>query len=320
MVTSGAASGVVLSIAACMSGTDVARIRQLPDASGMPDEVVVQKIHRGAYSHMYTFSGARLIDVGDMDGCLSAELDAAIGPRTAAVAYLLGPRIGLQGLSLPQVVEVAHRRGVPVIVDAAAMLPPKENLRRFIAEGADLVTFSGGKMIHGPQNTGILCGRSDLVAACLANASPNHAIGRPHKVSREDMVGLYVALKQFVARDEADSQAAYRRRLKPIVQALQGVPDIHAEIVHDGRNYNVPVVAISFAETWPGPPGRALPALMLGGEPAIFMQYFAGLGHLVVNPVSLQPGEPEIVGERLRAVLCAAHATGPASVRVRSAS
>lgn len=302
MVTSGAASGVVLSIAVCMTGTDIAKVRQLPNARGMRDQVVIQKIHRGSYSHMYGFTGASIVEIGDLNDTLPEELEAAINPQTAALAFLLGPRILKQGLSLPEMVAIGRKHGIPVIVDAAAMLPPRSNLRRYIDQGADLVTFSGGKMIHGPQNTGILCGRRDLVDACMANASPHHAIGRPHKVSKENMVGLYSALKQFMACDEDAQRRQYRLRLEPIAQRLQNIEGVEVSVVHDDINYNVPVAAITFTDAWRGPSGKGLTDMMLQGEPAVFMQYFPSLGHLVVNPVSLQAGEAEVVAMRLAAL------------------
>ncbi len=299
----GAASGVVLSIAACTTGTDVAKVRQLPRAENMPDEVVMQKIHRGGYSHMYSFTGARIVEVGDMNDCLAEEMEAAITCRTAAIAFLLGPRILRQGLTLEDVVAIGRRRKIPVVVDAAAMLPPKANLRHYIDLGADLVTFSGGKMSHGPQSTGLLCGRRDLSEACMANVSPKHAIGRPHKVSRVNMMGLYVALKHYLETDEDKLLEDYRARLNPVLSALRNIEGVSVTAEHDDNNYNVPVVAISFTSTWRGPSGKEMTEVMLRGEPKIFMQYFASLEHLVVNPISLQPGEAEVVAGRLKAEL-----------------
>ncbi|MCH8136055.1 MAG: aminotransferase class V-fold PLP-dependent enzyme, partial [Proteobacteria bacterium] len=175
MVVSGAAGGVVLSMAACMTGTNVAFVRRLPDATGMKNELAIQKIHRGGYSDMYTFAGAKFSEAGSVNGCLPEELDAAISENTAAVAYLFGPGVLRNGLSLQAVAEIAHARDVPVIVDAAAMLPPKSNLRRYISDGADLVTFSGGKYIRGPQGTGLLFGRRDLIEAATMNSAPFHS-------------------------------------------------------------------------------------------------------------------------------------------------
>src|SRR6185295_12760244 len=139
------------------------------------------------------------------------ELEDAIGERTAAVAYLVSPFTSPPGiLTLPQVVEIAHRRGLPVIVDAASMLPPRENLGKFLRLGADLVSFSGGKGIRGPQSTGFLVGRRDLVRAAALNASPNQAIGRAAKTSKEEVVGLVTALELFLAEDEKAEMERFR--------------------------------------------------------------------------------------------------------------
>jgi len=300
MVTSGAASGVVLSMAACMTGTDIRKIRQLPNSAGMKDELIVQKIHVGSYCRMYTFTGAKLIEVGNINDCLVDELEGAITENTAAINYLLGPRISRSGLSLKKVVDIAHKHNIPVIVDAAAMLPPKTNLRRYIDEGADLVTISGGKMIHGPQGAGLLFGRRDLIDAAFANASPNHAIGRPHKVSREEIVGLYVALKLFMESDEAAMFLRYREKLNVVYKYLADIEALNLEVIHDQINYNVPVLAIRFNENWKGPNPADLPKVLLQGSPRIFMQYFKELDHLVVNSVSLQEGEAELVGQMLK--------------------
>ena len=300
MVTSGAASGTVLSIAACMTGTDISKIRRLPDSTGMKNELIIQKIHRGAYSHMYTFSGAKFVEIGNFNECLEEELEGAITEKTVAMGYLFGPRVPRSGLTFSKVIEIAHKYKIPVIVSAAAMLPPKKNLSKYIQEGADLVVFSGGKMIHGPQATGLLFGKRSLVEAALANASPNHAIGRPHKVSKEDMVGLYAALKSYIEIDEEKMFKNFIHLLQPIIKALSDIKGIKAEIIHDEINHHVPVIVIQFDPEWLGPSGAEISTILLQKNPRIFIQYFKELGHLVVNPVSLQDGENEIVAMRLR--------------------
>jgi uncharacterized pyridoxal phosphate-dependent enzyme len=299
MVTSGAASGVVLSIAACITGTSHAAIKQLPDTTGLKNECIMQHHHYGPYSHMYTFPGNKIRLIGDANDCCEQDLESAINEKTAAIAFLFGPRISTIGLSLKQVCRIAKRYGIFVIVDAAAMLPPKENLKKYILEGADLVTISGGKMIHGPQNTGILFGKKDLIEAAMANNSPHHAIGRPYKVSREAMVGLYVALKQFMALDEAAYYKACRQQLEPLIDRLNKLPWVRVECVHDQINYNVPVATIQLTSEWTGIPASKVPAYMLKGKPSIFMQYFKSLNHLVVNPVSVQKNEMAMVSEKL---------------------
>src|SRR5215211_2621948 len=222
-VTTGAAAGLALGLAACVAGLDVGKMDRLPDTTGMNNEVVVQRGHRNAYDHAIRSAGVRFVEVGYLGypgagGTFGWQLDEAITERTVAVAC---PILDTPGtLSLPEVAEIAHRKGVPVIVDAAAELPPRSNLRRFIAEGADLVTFSGGKAIGGPQASGILAGRADLIrsvalqhqdmdvhprtwqyrsliAGGLLPGPPHHGIGRPMKVGKEAIVGLMVALRQF---------------------------------------------------------------------------------------------------------------------------
>lgn len=167
-VTSGAAGGLALSAAAAIAGLDVARMDKLPDTTGMPNEIIVQREHMTAYSHALRLSGAKLVEVGYVgypgQGCTWPwQIETEINERTVAIFYSIGNSPG--AVSLLEVVEVAHRHNLPVIVDAAAALPPVENLRRFIDEGADLVCFSGGKAIAGPQASGILTGRADLIAS-----------------------------------------------------------------------------------------------------------------------------------------------------------
>jgi L-seryl-tRNA(Ser) seleniumtransferase len=167
-VTTGAAAGLALATAACVAGMDVGKMDRLPDTTGMKNEVVVQRGHRNAYDHGIRSAGIKFVEVGYLGypgagGTMPWQIDEAITERTAAVAC---PILDTPGtVSLPVVAEIAHAKGVPVIVDAAAELPPRSNLRRFISEGADLVTFSGGKAIGGPQSSGILAGRADLIAS-----------------------------------------------------------------------------------------------------------------------------------------------------------
>lgn len=298
MVTSGASSGIVLSAAACMTGTDLSKIRKLPDSSGMKNEIITQKIHRGSYSHMYTFSGAKLIEVGDVSSCLIEELENAINEKTAAITYLDAPRISQSGLDLNDVVKVGHRNKVPVIVDSA-MLPPKDNMKKYIREGVDLVIFSGGKIIRGPQASGLLFGREDLIDAALANASPNQAIGRPHKVSKENMVGLYAALKIYMDSDEKKMLNDFRQILLPIQEALTSLSEIVVELIHDNINYPIPVLALYFNKDWSGPKGNELSKILFNDEPRVIMPYYKALDHLVINPMNLSQEEADFLATHL---------------------
>tara|TARA_A100001037_G_scaffold219938_1_gene197746 strand:- start:75 stop:1196 length:1122 start_codon:yes stop_codon:yes gene_type:complete len=303
LVVSGAAGGVVLSVAACMTGKNVGFVRQLPNTTGMKNELAIQKIHRGGYSDMYTFAGVRFNEAGSVNGCLREELDLAINENTAAVAYLFGPGVLTNGLSLREVAEVAHAKEVPVIVDAAAMLPPKSNLRRFIEEGADLVTFSGGKYIRGPQGTGLLFGRKDLVEAAALNTAPNHSIGRPQKVTKDEMVGLYVALKLFMETDDNQLFAQFRETLTPIHNQLKKIENIDIDIKLTESKYHVPTLVIGLNSNRVGRDPQKLLQQLLDGEPRVFMTYDANEDCLSVNPINLQPGENILLSERLAEVL-----------------
>ncbi|MBP6952565.1 MAG: aminotransferase class V-fold PLP-dependent enzyme [Alphaproteobacteria bacterium] len=303
MVTSGAASGMVLSAAACMTGNCLSSIKALPNTFGLKNEIITQKIHCGDYTNIYTFSGAKLKEIGNINSCHIQELESAITDKTAAIAYLFGPRIYPVGLSLEEVVKVAKKNGIPVIVDAAAMLPPLENLKKYINMGADLVTISGGKFINGPQSTGILFGRKNLIEAALANASPNYAIGRPHKVSKENMVGIYTALKRLETLDVKELIQCYIDRLNVVKQLITEIKNITVEIMQDAFNYSIPVLIVKFNNNWDGLEPKDILRELINGNPPIFLQYFKGLQHLVVNPISLSDDELEPLGQRINEVL-----------------
>src|SRR5205814_10342855 len=179
-------------------------------------------------------AGGVLVGIGLARRTQPFELEEAISERTAAVTYLVSPFTSPPGiLSLEDVLAIAHKRGVPVIVDAASMLPPRENLTKFLRLGADLVSFSGGKGIRGPQSTGILAGRRDLIRAATLNASPNQAIGRAAKTSKEEIVGLVTALELFLAEDEKAEMERYREVCASIVAGLGEVPGIRAVVEQD---------------------------------------------------------------------------------------
>ena len=246
IVTSGAAAGLLLGTAACVTGLDAGKMGRLPDSRGMKNEVIMVRSQRNFYDHAVRTAGAQIVEVGLPDRYAGAgvrdaeawEIDDAMSPQTGAVVYVAS---GGAQPPLSEVVRVAHAHDVPVIVDAAGQLPPRTNLRRFIGEGAALVTFSGGKAIGGPQGSGILAGNRDLIMSALLQhldhdiyweqwnppdslidkdrlkGTPQHGIGRPCKVGKETIVGLLVALRQFVA--ESDESRA--RRFQALIQRLQ---------------------------------------------------------------------------------------------------
>ena len=280
LVTSGAAAGLTLGTAACLAGLDAARMDRLPETGDLPNEVVMCRTHRTGYDHAIRAAGALIREVGFNDRATGAgvrdveawELEAAITPRTAAIAYMAAPG---SRPPLAEVAALAHRHRLPVLVDAAAQLPPPENLRRFVAEGADLVAFSGGKAIRGPQGTGILCGRRDLIGSAALQqldldvrpetwrppegllprsplgGIPHHGIGRGCKVSKEEIVGLLVALERFVALDHAGEQARQERLLVAIRGATGGRAASRGAVTVGGGDGPGPAAG--------PPPGRGRP-------------------------------------------------------------
>ncbi len=329
-VVAGAAAGLALATAACVAGLDVGAMDRLPDTTGLKDEVVVQRGHRNAYDHAIRSAGVRFVEVGYLGypgagGTYPWQIEQAITERTAAVAC---PILDTPGtVPLPVVAEIAHAKGVPVIVDAAAELPPRANLRRFIEEGADLVVFSGGKAIGGPQASGILAGRADLISSVALQHQdmdvrpetwsrrgmlggdlrgvPHQGFGRSMKVGREEIVGLLVALRRFAAGSDEADLVRFHALLDPIEAALAGLPGVRAcRRVPEGKP--VPMLHIEIDPAVAGQDAYAVVNALQEGEPGIaVVQSWAEFGRIAVNPQGLTPDEAEVVARRLREVLSA---------------
>ena len=327
-VASGASACLLIGAAACMTGLDPGRMARLPDPLGMKNECVMVRSQRNFYDHAIRAAGMKIIEVGLPDRYAGAgvrdaeawEIDDAINERTAAVFYVADSQ---SRPPLKEVTAVAHAQGVPVIVDAAAQLPPQANLRRFISEGADLVAFSGGKALGGPQASGILAGRRDLVmAAALQHldldvfwdmwepppslidkgrlkGAPQHGIGRSCKAGKEEIVGLLTALRLFIAEGDAARHARWLTDCEIIATALKG-----HQVMVTGREDTAQVPSV---EITPDPARITAAALCLAlqhGDPSIAVDP-AGRdrGVVTVNPMCLKPGEAEIVGRRIALAL-----------------
>jgi L-seryl-tRNA(Ser) seleniumtransferase len=308
LVTAGSAAGLVLQAAACMTGDDPAKIARLPDTTGMRREFVIQRAHRFSYDQSYRTPGGVLVEIGLGRRTQAHELESAIGDATAGVIHLVSPFTSPPGvLGFDEVCRIAHARNVPVLVDAASMIPPRENLFRYLRGGADLVIYSGGKGIRGPQSTGILAGRRDLIRAATLNASPNQAIGRPSKTSREEIVGLVTALELFLAEDEKAEMEHHRAVCAAIVDGLGDLPGLRAVVEQDAVNRVIPHAVIYFEPSWTGPSGRAVQLALAAGDPHIYVQqgpHQGGYGdEIAIDPINLAPGDEEVIVERLRDAL-----------------
>ena len=309
LVTSGAAGAMALQAAACMTGKNPGKIGRLPDTSGMKNEIIMQRAHRIGFDRAFNLAGARIVDVGTARSSPIWTIEAAINERTAAMAYAVGWGIS-RWPSLEEVIEIVHKHGLPVIVDAAAMLPPEENLTKFIAMGADMVCFSGGKGLRGPQSTGILCGRKELVEAAALNGSPNMGLGRPMKVCKEEIIGLITALELFVQRDHQVEWEEWRSRSQAIVEALQGIPGVNVTMEKGNREGNFnregPQAVITFDASWKGLSIREIKESLLSGDPPIYVGHgLLGYADKEINiaPQTLKDGEEEVIAKRLCSLL-----------------
>ena len=324
-VTSGAAAGLLLSTAACIAGLHPARMARLPDTRGLKNEVIMVRSQRNFYDHAVRAAGVRIIEVGLPDRISGAgvrdaevwEIDAAITDQTAAILYVA---IGTSRPPLEAVLRVAHDRGLPVIVDAAAQLPPASNLQRFIALGADLVVFSGGKAIGGPQGSGILCGRRELIMSAILQTLdldvewaqwsppvslidkhllpglPPHGIGRTCKVGKETVVGLLVALERYVAVTDESRHAAWLQTVEQLAFELSTLANASVT-VRDGL---VPNLVIRLREQG----GMATCIELQNGHPAIQVDPSqADEGILILNPSCLADEQVLPLIERLRDVI-----------------
>jgi L-seryl-tRNA(Ser) seleniumtransferase len=327
-VTTGAAAALTLGTAACLAGMDVSKMDRLPDTTGMKSEVVVQKGHRNAYDHAVRAAGITFVEVGTMGypgagGTFAWQIEEAITDRTAAVFC---PILDTPGtLKLAEVAEIAHAKGVPVIVDAAAELPPRSNLRRFIAEGADLVAFSGGKAIGGPQSSGVLAGRRELIDSVAlqhqdmdvraetwskrhyidegrVRGVPTQGFGRALKVGREEVVGLIAALKIFAAGKDEDDWARWDVVLDIVHESLDGIPGVTVNRT-TAPPARYPAIWVDIDEAITGIGSYALNnELLTGDQPIAAAETLADKNQVGVLPHGLTQEEAAIVGHRIREI------------------
>jgi L-seryl-tRNA(Ser) seleniumtransferase len=297
LVTAGCASALSLATAACVAGSDTARIRRLPDTTGMKNEVLVQRTHRVGYDHAIRNAGVRMIEVETRE-----ELEKAVNERTAMLFFLNAsePRGKIR---YEEFVALGKKHKVPTLNDAAADVPPVENLWKYTKMGFDLVAFSGGKGLRGPQSAGLLLGRRDLIEAAKLNNNPNaDSLCRTNKVNKEEVVGMLVALELFLARDHAAVWNEWQGRCRRITDALKEFDDVRTEV-------NVPAIANAVPHlriTWDYERRKLSAAEMVkrlrDGKPSIEVNPGSGR-QLVIGVWMMEPGEDALVAERIRAIL-----------------
>ena len=319
MVTSGAAAAMATAAAACMAGTDHEKIWQLPDTTGMKDQVIMLG-GRLPFDSALRVTGAKLVVIAELE-----ELEAAIGDDTAMIyTRWLGER-------LEQSVAIAKKSGVPIMLDDAAGIPPFENLSRYAAMGLDLYCFSGGKGLRGPQSSGVLLGRRDLIEAALAQSTPwEGAVCRPMKVGKEEIIGVLTAIETWAGLDLDELNADWLAQVESIAKIVEPVPGVTTEItIPEGAN-RYPTLAVLWDEHAFGLTVADCDRELRAGEPRIEVLTSANPSLVTAVPyealqetdktagtpedklrivsVTLQPGEEVIVGNRLREILDSARA------------
>ncbi len=303
-VSSGAAAGLTLVTAALITGTDEAKAERLPLPDGPKYDVLIHKSQRFGYDHAIRMVGVNLVEFGLGGGAQRWELEAAYTDRTIAVVYLAGLINEQRALPLEQVVESAHRHHVPVIVDAAAQLPPPENLWRFTRDlGADIVIFSGGKGLCGPQPTGLVLGKKSIIEGIYVNASPNANIGRPMKVGKEELGGILAAVEWYLRQDHQAIARRYEDVVRMFVERFDGKkPGVTARRdfpSEAGQPYPRALITVDSATVGFGI-DHVVKALR-DGEPSIAVA--GGRAGIYINPQTLHEGEEKIVARRLAEVL-----------------
>jgi D-glucosaminate-6-phosphate ammonia-lyase len=296
MVTSGAAAALTLGTAASLTGADRQKIADLPNLAGMKNEVIIQRSHRFGYDHAVRNCGVRLVEVETRD-----ELERAVTDKTAMMLFYNNNN--KEGrIQDQEFAELGRKHRVPTLNDAAADVPPVENLWKYTGMGFDLVAFSGGKGIRGPQSAGLLLGRKDLIAAARLNAPPNgDTVGRGMKVNKEEMLGMLAALELYLEKDHAKERREFDKRADTIRGGAAAVPGVTAEVFVPEVANHVPHVRVSWDAAAKGLTPADVVKALREGEPSIGTRSEGPA--LVIGVWMMQPGEEKIVARRLRQVL-----------------
>lgn len=299
LVTAGAANALSLATAACVAGKDQEKIKRLPDTVGMKNEVILQKTHRVAYDHAIRAAGTHLVEVETREQC-----ENAIGDKTAMMFFLNFADPNGQ-IKRKEFVEIAKKAGIPTLMDAAADVPPAGRLSEYVAMGFDLVAFSGGKGLRGPQCSGLLLGRKDLIEAAYLNGSPHaDSLERGAKVGKEEIVGLWTAVELYLKKDHQAEWRDWESRVREIAKALDGLRGVKTESFVPEIANESPHLRVSWDEKALPVKNAQIVKQLRDGEPRIEVRPSAGDKPIIEIAVwMLHPGEHRIVARRVREVL-----------------
>lgn len=308
MVSSGTAGAMTCATLACVAGGDPEKMQQLPDTTGLKNEVVVPRWSRSVYDHAVRSTGVKMIEVQTLK-----DLEEAFTTRTAMATGQINMAADGNPFTLEQYVAIAHKHGVPVVLDVADRLPLVPN--PYLSRGVDLVAYSGGKILRGPQTAGVLLGRKDLVAAAFMNSAPHHAFARAMKVSKEEIAGMVkaVELLRTGKRNRDSEDAEWRAWFRHITDTVSKVAGVSGEIIEPKDKQYYPTMKVVWDPKKIGITAGEVGKMLLEGEPRIMTH--AGLSEsndaseMLLRPAAMWPGEYKVVAERLHEIL--SKAPGP---------
>jgi L-seryl-tRNA(Ser) seleniumtransferase len=306
LVTSGCAAALAYAAAACMTGDDSDRIEQIPDTTGMPNEIIIQRQLRIKYDRSMSIPGGKLIEIGDEDGTTAEHLEEAIGPNTAAIHYLAPGDRTPGALPIEQVIEIGHSRDIPIIVDAAGEVYPTEKLSSYVKSGADLVAY-GAKYFGAVNSSGILTGRKDLVSIARSHSfigfedSSLRSFGRPMKVDRQEVVAVYAALREWITMNHEDRFASYEVRIDAMRNDL---PQFEGVTFSDYPQ-DAPAEALMLTID-PAKAGKSAQDVideLKAGNPSIWVRELPEDNSLAIRMLTLREGGEKVIAQRLREIL-----------------
>jgi L-seryl-tRNA(Ser) seleniumtransferase len=294
IVTAGCAAALTHATAASIAGSNPERMQRLPQLAGMKHEVVMPRQSRNVYDHAIRMTGVTMVTPESRE-----EFLAALRPSTALVA-ILGEELARHPMKMEEMTEAAHKHGIPVIVDAAAERPTIPNF--YLGKGADMVAYSGGKCMRGPQCAGLLLGRKDLLQAAWINSAPHHAFGRSLKVGKEEIMGMLAAVEAWVTRDHDAEWKQWEGWLRTISEKVSTVPTVRTEVRQpDGPSNYAPTLQISWDAAKVGAGGSEVAGALLAGSPRIVIG--SDRNSLTVMPYMMMPGDDAIAARRIHEVL-----------------
>ena len=297
LVTTGAAGGLVLSAAACITGTNRALMAELPRIA-KNKEIIIQKGHRTGYDLAIRTFGAKLIEVGLPYQTLQEEVENAISENTVGILYTFGERVNRNGeVSLKTIIDIAKKYKIPVILDGSLINYPFSRLKEYISMGVDLLVTSGGKHIFGPPGTGFLCGKKKLVEACRLQAGPSYGIGRPLKIGKEEIMGLITALEIYLNKDHNKENKKWSERINFITKGLNKLKGLNVvQTKFDEVDRPVPRARIFVDEIITGHNAFEVIDILKHGTPPIwFQEFILREGIIWLNPICLAEGEAEVI-------------------------